>query len=99
MDRIVTKPCRVSFRQAQYVQEVMTTLQQTIPDPDALVRTVAAFSPTSGSEIHGQQHWQTVAAFGTILARQTPGADPGVALLFGILHDCLRAGDGWDKDH
>jgi uncharacterized protein len=93
------RPRGVSFRQAHNVQEVMTTLKHVIPDPDALVRTVAAFSPSSGSEIHGQQHWQTVAAFATILARQTPGADPVVALLFGILHDCLRADDGWDKDH
>ena len=69
------------------------------PDPDALVRTVSAFSTSSDSSIHGQQHWQTVAAFGLILAQQTPGADPIVALLFGILHDCLRVDDGWDPDH
>jgi len=77
----------------------MLELRQAIPDPDALVRTVTAFSPISDSEIHGPQHWQTVAAFGTILARETAGADPVVALLFGVLHDCLRADDGWDRDH
>jgi uncharacterized protein len=77
----------------------MTSLQSAIPDPDALVSAVAAFSTSAGSSIHGPQHWQTVAVFGTILARETPGADPTIALLFGILHDCLRADDGWDKEH
>ncbi len=77
----------------------MTPLQQAIPDPDAFVRTVAELSPASSSHTHGQQHWQTVAAFGTILARETNGADPIVALLFGILHDCLRIDDGHDPDH
>ena len=77
----------------------MTALQQAIPDPDALVRAVAALAPCVDSTIHGQQHWQTVAAFGTILARETPGADPVIALLFGILHDCQRLDDGTDRDH
>src|SRR5436190_984127 len=77
----------------------MDQLRQVIPDPDALVKCVAAFAPHGESEIHGQQHWQTVAAFGLILAQSTPGADPIVALLFGILHDCLRVADGWDPDH
>lgn len=77
----------------------MIALSQAIPDPDALVRAVAAFSPSACSVIHGEQHWQTVAAFGTILAHQTAGADPTLALLFGVLHDCLRADDGHDPDH
>jgi uncharacterized protein len=77
----------------------MIDLRQAIPDPDALVSAVAAFAPMSTSSIHGPQHWQTVAAFGTILARETPGADPIVALLFGILHDCQRLDDGHDPDH
>jgi uncharacterized protein len=70
-----------------------------IPDPDALVRAIRALAPHGGSTIHGEQHWQTVAAFGTILARETPGADPTIALLFGILHDCQRVDDDWDPDH
>lgn len=74
-------------------------VQQIIPDPDALVSAVAAFAPHGDSHIHGPQHWQTVAAFGLILAQETPGADPVVALLFGILHDCLRVDDGRDPDH
>ena len=77
----------------------MASLQQIVPDPDALVRAVAAFAPNGDSHLHGEQHWQTVAAFGLILAQQTPGADPIVALLFGILHDCLRVDDGHDPDH
>jgi hypothetical protein len=56
----------------------MASLHLAIPDPDALVSTVSAFSTSSGSSIHGEQHWQTVAAFGTVLALQTPGADPPV---------------------
>src|SRR5581483_1522002 len=77
----------------------MAALPPAIPDLDALVKSVAAFAPHGESEVHGQQHWQTVAAFGLILAQQTPGADPVVALLFGVLHDCLRVDDGWDPDH
>ena len=77
----------------------MSSLFEVLPDPDALVAAVEAFSTSSDSSIHGSQHWQTVAAFGTILARETPGADPAVVLLFCIQHDCLRADDGWDKDH
>lgn len=81
------------------ILHAMTPMQQAIPDLDALVRAVTAFSPGTRSDIHGPRHWQTVAAFGTILARETPGADPVIALLFGVLHDCLRADDGWDRDH
>jgi uncharacterized protein len=66
---------------------------------DRLVATVAAFATHAESSIHGPQHWQTVAAFGLILARETPGADPILALLFGILHDCLRVDDRRDPDH
>ena len=76
-----------------------TPLQQVVPDPDALVQAIAALAPVGSSQIHGQQHWQTVSAFGTILARETPGADPVLALLFGILHDCQRLDDGSDRDH
>ena len=73
--------------------------REAVPDPDALVTTVAGLAALSGSRIHGQQHWQTVAAFGLTLAQETPGADPVVALLFGILHDCLRVDDHGDPDH
>jgi hypothetical protein len=43
---------------------IITSVRQIIPDPDALVRTIAAFSTSSDSSIHGEQHWQTVAASG-----------------------------------
>lgn len=72
---------------------------QAIPDPGRLVETVAGFGTHVHSWIHGPHHWQTVAAFGLILARQTPGADVTVAVLFGILHDCLRVDDHRDRDH
>jgi hypothetical protein len=39
---------------------IITSVRQIIPDPDALVRTIAAFSTSSDSSIHGEQHWQTV---------------------------------------
>jgi uncharacterized protein len=74
-------------------------IRRSVPDPDALVATVAGFATHAHSTIHGPQHWQTVAAFGLTLARQTPGADETVALLFGILHDCLRVNDQRDPDH
>ena len=74
-------------------------LRRHIPDPDLLVRTVASFATHAHSWIHGPQHWQTVAAFCLMLARQTPGADEAVALLFGVLHDCLRVDDHRDPHH
>jgi uncharacterized protein len=77
----------------------MTRLPGVAADLDHLVTVVEAFATNAGSYIHGCQHWQTVAAFGTILARETPGADPAITLLFGILHDCLRVDDGRDPDH
>ncbi len=77
----------------------MPTFDPAIPDPDELVTAVVAFATNRQSPIHGEQHWQTVAAFGILLAGQTPGADPTLALLFGVLHDCLRVDDGYDPDH
>ena len=74
-------------------------MRDIIPDPDAFVRAVAAFATNGESHIHGKQHWQTVAAFGLTLAQETPGADPAITLLFGILHDCLRVDDGHDPEH
>jgi uncharacterized protein len=74
-------------------------IRRVIPDPALLVDTVAGFGTHVYSWIHGPQHWQTVSALGITLARQTPGADLPVTLLFGILHDALRVDDHRDPDH
>jgi uncharacterized protein len=56
--------------------------------------------PTDGSSpVHGWEHWRQVAAFAVTLARETNGADPLVALLFGLLHDARRWSDGHDPEH
>ena len=70
-----------------------------IPDFGALVEAVAAQAPLRGGWLHGERHWQTVATIGEVLCRETPGADPAVALLFGLLHDCRRFDDGGDPGH
>lgn len=51
------------------------------------------------SEIHGSAHWLRVADAALALARETPGADPDVARLFGLLHDHRRLNDGRDPQH
>ena len=53
----------------------------------------------AGSRIHGERHWQCVTRIAALLARESPGAEVYVALLFGILHDCRRENDGWDPGH
>ena len=70
-----------------------------IPDFDALVEAVAAQAPLRHGWLHGERHWQTVATIGEVLCRETLGADPAVALLFGLLHDCRRFDDGHDAAH
>jgi uncharacterized protein len=56
--------------------------------------------PTDGSSpMHGCEHRRQVAAFAVTLARETNGADPLVALLFGLLHDARRRSDGHDPEH
>lgn len=45
-------------------------------------------APLLHSTIHGEQHWQAVAKIGLRLAVETPGAEPRLAALFAILHDC-----------
>jgi uncharacterized protein len=67
-----------------------------------LQRFLAAFNeePTDGSSpLHAGEHSRQVAAFAVTLARETCGADPLVALLFGLLHDAGRRSDGHDPEH
>lgn len=50
------------------------------------------------SEIHGLQHWQTVARNGLYLC-PFADADPEVVQYFGLLHDSMRENDGADAGH
>ncbi len=61
--------------------------------------TVLPISTSRGSRVHGEQHWQRVAAHALYLAEQTAGADPLVAALFGVFHDSMRVNDGIDPGH
>jgi uncharacterized protein len=56
-------------------------------------------APLLHSTIHGEPHWQAVARIGLRLAVETPGAEPRLAALFAILHDCRRENDHYDPDH
>lgn len=64
-----------------------------------LVSEVLSRSTGKGSFLHGPAHWRAVAATALILLDRTPGADPLVALLFSLLHDSMRRGDGRDPEH
>src|SRR3954447_347398 len=70
-----------------------------ISDFPALVAAVRAAAANVNSRIHGERHWRAVAWIGLHLARETPGADPVLALLFGLFHDARRENDGWDPEH
>jgi uncharacterized protein len=64
-----------------------------------LIDTVEGASSNRHSFMHGPQHWRCVSLLGIELARETPGADPLVALLFGLFHDAMREGDHEDPEH
>lgn len=51
------------------------------------------------STLHGPSHWERVATVGSVLAEQTPGADPHIVSLFAAFHDARRINDGHDPDH
>jgi uncharacterized protein len=68
-------------------------------DFPALLAEVRSASTSLLSRLHGEQHWQDVAAMGLDLAELTPGADVLTVLLFGLLHDCMRRDDGPDPLH
>ena len=48
---------------------------------------------------HGPRHWRDVARVGIRLAEATPGADPELIFLFGLLHDTRRINEWHDPDH
>ena len=51
------------------------------------------------SFIHGESHWQRVAAAGLTLLPETPGADPALVFLFALFHDSMRLNDHYDPEH
>lgn len=70
-----------------------------VPDFAALVRAVVRASTSKGSTVHGVRHWkQTMWASCRLLAEE-PRADPAVALVFGLVHDCLRVLEAADPEH
>ena len=70
-----------------------------VPDFPSLARAVLRRSTSTASAIHGEEHWRAVSWIGLHLARETPEADPVVALLFGLFHDARRENDGTDPEH
>ena len=71
---------------------------------DGLSRVVEALaagatSAALASALHGPRHWRAVARVGAELTRRTPGADPGLVVLFALSHDTRRWHDGHDPDH
>lgn len=71
---------------------------------DRLTETAAALAAYAtpaalASALHGPRHWRAVARVGVELARRTAGVDPGVVVLFALLHDTQRWHDGHDPGH
>jgi hypothetical protein len=48
---------------------------------------------------HGEAHWRRVALGGLDICAKTPGADPFVAVLFGLIHDARRLDEDIDLEH
>lgn len=67
-------------------------------DRNKLVHRVIKDSTSLTLSHHGPQHWMNVAKNGIKLAR-AESADPLFCELFGLLHDCQRLDDGYDKGH
>jgi uncharacterized protein len=74
-------------------------LRVSIPDAARLVEAVLERSTGKDSSIHGESHWQRVAAAGLTLLPETPGADPTLVFLFALFHDSMRLNDNYDPLH
>ena len=70
-----------------------------IPDAGRLVDAVLERSTGKGSSIHGESHWQRVAAAGLALLPKTPAANPALVFLFALFHDSMRVNDNYDPMH
>ena len=70
-----------------------------IPDVRRLVEAVLERSTGKDSSIHGESHWQRVAAAGLSLFPETTEADPELVFLFALFHDSMRLNDNYDPLH
>jgi uncharacterized protein len=70
-----------------------------IPNAARLVNAVLARSTGKNSSIHGESHWQRVAAAALALLPDAPEADPALVFLFALFHDSMRLNDGNDPMH
>lgn len=70
-----------------------------IPDAARLVDAVLERSTGKNSSIHGESHWQRVAAAGLALLPETPDAEPALVFLFALFHDSMRVNDSFDPMH
>jgi uncharacterized protein len=78
---------------------VSSNSRVSIPDAARLVDAVLEKSTGKDSFIHGESHWQRVAAAGLTLLPETPGADPALVFLFALFHDSMRLNDNYDPEH
>ena len=70
-----------------------------IPDAGRLVATVLERSTGKDSSIHGESHWQRVAAAGLALLPEASAANPALVFLFALFHDSMRLNDNYDPLH
>ena len=81
------------------VTSVESGARVSIPDAGRLVKAVLERSTGKHSSIHGESHWQRVAAAGLALLPKTPAADPALVFLFALFHDSMRLNDNYDPQH
>jgi len=81
------------------VTSVGSGARVSIPDAGRLVKAVLKRSTGKHSSIHGESHWQRVAAVGLALLPKTPDADPALVFLFALFHDSMRLNDNHDPLH
>jgi uncharacterized protein len=87
------------FPSGTRVSVVHSDARVSIPDAARLVDAVLEGSTGKDSFIHGESHWQRVAATGLALLPETPGADPTLVFLFALFHDSMRLNDNYDPLH
>jgi uncharacterized protein len=82
-----------------WVTSVGSSSRVSIPDTERLVDAVLERSTGKDSSIHGESHWQRVAAAGLVLLPETSDADPALVFLFALFHDSMRLNDNHDPLH
>jgi uncharacterized protein len=81
------------------VSSMASSARVSIPDAARLVDAVLERSTSKHSSIHGESHWQRVAAAALPLLPRTRNADPALVFLFALFHDSMRLNDGHDPLH